>query len=115
MVDDLPVGGGGGANPFGAENEQPPAMAAAPKNDDDDKPLDERLISKAWATRKKAFEDLQAIIGKFDPGTNNEIMNEHASKWPKYLVEPNPGAMEKVLECFQTYIDKCDKALLATF
>ena len=42
-------------------------------------------------------------------------MNEHAGKWPKYLVEPNPGAMEKVLECFQAYIDKCDPALLASF
>ena len=73
MVDDLPVGGGGGANPFGAENEQPPAQAAT--NADDDKPLDERLVSKAWATRKKAFEDLQGIISKFDRGTNNDVMN----------------------------------------
>ena len=115
MVDDMPVGGGGGGNPFGAGaiDEQPPAAPAA--SADDDKPLDERLVSKAWATRKAAFEELQGIISKFDSGTNNEVMNEHSKKWAKYLVEPNPGAMEKVLECFQTYIDKCDPALLATF
>ena len=58
---------------------------------------------------------MQGIIKNFSPNTNNEIMNEHSSKWAKYLMEPNPGAMEKVLECFQTYIDKCDPALLATF
>ena len=39
-------------------------------------------------------------------------MNEHASQWPKYLLEPNPGAMEKVLDCFNTFIDKCDAAIL---
>ena len=41
-------------------------------------------------------------------------MNEHAAKWPTYLVEPNPGAMEKVLECFHVYIDKCDMHLLSS-
>ena len=112
MVDDMPVGGGGGANPFGAADEQPPAQAAG--NADDDKPLDERLLSKAWAVRKTAFEELCAIINKFDVGTNNEIMNQHASKWAKYLAEPNPGALEKVLDCFQVYIDKCDPAILAS-
>jgi hypothetical protein len=41
-------------------------------------------------------------------------MNEHAAKWKKYLEEPNPGAMEKVLDCFYAYIDKCAPALLAS-
>ena len=27
-------------------------------------------------------------------------------------MEPNPGAMEKVLECFNTFVDKCDPSLL---
>ncbi len=114
MVEDMPVGGGGGGNPFGAASsmaeEQPPSQPAA--NADDDKPLDERLVSKTWAVRKTAFEELTAIIVKFEPGTNNEVMNEHSSKWPNYLVEPNPGALEKVLECFNAYIDKCDPAIL---
>ena len=42
-------------------------------------------------------------------------MNEHASKWAKYLAEPNPGAMEKVLDCFNTYIDKCHASILTGF
>lgn len=113
MVDDMPVGGGGGAkDPFGAAEEQPPAQAAA--NADDDKPLNERLVSKAWLVRKTAFEELGAIMGKFDLGTNNEIMNTHAPKWVKYLAEPNPGAMEKVLECFHIFIDKGDATVLAS-
>ena len=41
-------------------------------------------------------------------------MNEHASKWAKYLAEPNPGALEKALDCFHVYIDKCDPGLLAS-
>ena len=41
-------------------------------------------------------------------------MNEHSDKWPKYLLEPNPGAMEKVIECFSTYIDKCSPAILSS-
>ena len=110
----MPVGGGGGKNPFGAgADEGPPAQAAA--NADDDKPLDQRLVSKAWATRKTAFEELNGIIVKYEPSTNNQVMNEHAGKWSKYLAEPNPGALEKVLECFQTYIDKCDSSILASF
>ena len=112
MVDDMPVGGGGGANPFSSENEQAPTQAAG--NADDDKPLDQRLVSKAWAVRNTAFEELVAIIGKFEPGTNNEVMNEHASKWAKYLAEPNPGALEKVLECFSVFIDKCDPSILSS-
>lgn len=114
MVDDMPVGGGGGGDPFGSKmaDEQPPSQPAA--NADDDKPLNERLVSKSWAVRKTAFEEMIVIIGKFEPGTNNEVMNEHSSKWPKYLLEPNPGALEKVLDCFQAYIDKCDPAILTS-
>ena len=109
MVEELPVGGGGGKNPFG--DEQPPSQPAA--NPDEGKPLEERLVSKAWASRKSAFEELQGTIIKFLPKTNNELMHEHSDKWPKYLVDPNPGALEKVIECFQTYIDKCDPPILA--
>ena len=94
-------------------SEQPPSASAA--GADDNKPLEERLVSKAWATRKTAFEELQSILNRFDPGTNNEVMNTHASKWATYLAEVNPGAMEKVLDCFHTYIDKCDKRILASF
>ena len=111
MLDEFPVGGGGGKNPFGAENEQPPAQASA-ANPDDGKPLDERLVSKAWMVRKAAFEELMGVIRGYGPNTDNGVMQTHAGKWPKYLMEPNPGAMEKVLECFHTYIDKCAPQIL---
>lgn len=80
MVDEKPVGGGGGGdNPFGkdvAMSEQPPEQPGA--GADDDKPLEERLVSKQWTTRKSGFEELYGIISKFDPGTNNQVMNDHA-------------------------------------
>lgn len=114
MVDELPVGKGAGGNPFGAENEQPPSAQPA-ANADDDKPLQDRLVSKTWAVRKTAFEELNGTITKFDKATANDVMNEHSSKWPKYLLEPNPGALEKVLECFGTFIDRCDPGILASF
>jgi len=87
MVDDMPVGGGGG-NPFGSKSSamsELPPQESAQAGADDDKPLDERLVSKAWTTRKSAFEELYGIISKFEPGTNNQIMNDHASLWPKYV------------------------------
>ena len=71
-------------------------------------------MSKTWGVRKTAFEELAVIINKFELGTSNEVMNQHASKWAKYLTEPNPGAMEKVLDCFHTFIDKGDSALLTS-
>ena len=71
-------------------------------------------MSKSWSVRKTAFEELMGIIKGYGYNTNNEVMNEHASKWAKYLAEPNPGAMEKVLECFHAFIDKCDPAILSS-
>ena len=41
-------------------------------------------------------------------------MMEHASNWAKYLAEPNPGALEKVLECFQEYIIKSEPGILSS-
>jgi hypothetical protein len=51
MVEDIPVGGGGGGS-FGDEH----ATIKAVGHPDDDKPMEERLVSKAWAVRKTAFE-----------------------------------------------------------
>ena len=41
-------------------------------------------------------------------------MMEHASNWSKYLAEPNPGALEKVLDCFLEYIIKCEPGILSS-
>ena len=41
-------------------------------------------------------------------------MLEHASNWAKYLAEPNPGALEKVLDCFHEFINKCDPGILSS-
>ena len=64
--------------------------------------------------RKTAFEELQATIGRYERNTDDDVMRNHVDKWPKYLLEPNPGAMEKVLDCFHVYIDKCSPALLTS-
>ena len=39
---------------------------------------------------------------------------EHSSNWSKYLNEANPGAMEKVLECFLEYIIKTEPGILSS-
>lgn len=112
MVDEMPVGGGGGKG-FGSEL-PPEAMAPSekPANADDGKPLPERLVSKAWAVRKEAQEELMGLVSKLPTNCSNELMTEHASKWAQYLNEPNPGAMEKVLDSFKMFIDKCEPDLL---
>ena len=106
-MDELPVGGGG-KGPSEFPSEQPAAQA----NPDADKPLEDRLVSKAWAIRKDAFEELKNKFKNLSENTKGE-MNEHASNWGKYLLEANPGALEKVLECFLEFIIKTDPSILS--
>ena len=118
-LDELPVGGGGGKNPFGPgsmPDEFPPGGAAAAAGAEDNKPLEERLVSKtSWQTRKAAFEELEGILKNYKTRTKNDVMNSHAPKWCKYLMDGNPASLEKVLDCFAVYIDKCDPAILTGF
>ena len=95
-MDDQPVGGGSGPGPKEFADDGPAAKA----NPDADKPLDQRLISKTWSIRKEAFEELMGQMKKLSENSSKGLMAEHASNWAKYLAEPNPGALEKVLECF---------------
>jgi hypothetical protein len=60
MLDDIPVGGGSGSgaqNQFdmeGGENGGPKQIATA----DHDAPIEQRLVSKNWQVRAKAYGDL---------------------------------------------------------
>ena len=104
----MPIGGGG-KGPSEFPSEQPAAQA----NPDADKPLEDRLVSKAWAIRKDAFEELKNKFKNLPENTKGQMM-EHSSNWSKYLNEANPGAMEKVLECFLEYIIKTEPGILSS-
>ena len=96
-------------------SEYPPDEVAAPKaSPDADKPLEQRLVSKTWSLRKDAFEELRNAFKSLPENSSNDQISEHASKWATYLMEPNPGALEKVLDCFQEFIRKCEPGLLSS-
>ena len=110
-MDDLPVGGGGGNKAF--MEEQPPAASSASANNDADKPLEERLVSKAWASRKDAYVELMDKFKKSKINCADDLFREHAAKFHTYLADINPAALEKALECFTAFLDKIKPALLA--
>ena len=112
-MDELPVGGGNKGQ-FSAENEQAPASTPQ-TNADDGKPLEERLVSKAWSVRKDAFEELRVKIADFPVDCANETIQMHADKWAApYLNEVNPGALEKILDCFQEYLKKASSSTVTS-
>ena len=96
-MDDIPVGGGS-SNNNQFMDEQPPA--AKKEDADADKPLEERLLSKAWATRAEAYKQLGEKYKQAKPNSDDDLFREHSEKWQKYLADMNPGALEKSLDCF---------------
>jgi hypothetical protein len=105
MVEDMPVGGGGGNKAF---SEHPDAGAPQAKNPDADLPLDKRVFSKTWSIRKEAFEELKGLFKKEKYECKNPLFVEHASQFSKYLDEAHPGTLESALDCFQTFADHCN-------
>ena len=77
-MDDMPIGGG---NKGGPSEYAPEADAGPQKHPDADKPLDQRLLSKAWAIRKDAFEELKNAYKKLPLNSNNNLIMEHSSNW----------------------------------
>ena len=103
-MDDIPIGGGNKNAQF---SEQPDGAAADKKNPDADLPLEGRLVSKTWSIRKEAFETLKGLLRKEKFECKNQLFQEHACMFAKYLEETHPGTLESVLECFQAFIDRC--------
>ena len=62
--------------------------------------LENRLVHKLWSVRSKAFDELLQIIQSQNP---SPILQE-TNKWPKYLADPNPAVLEKVILALQAYI-----------
>jgi len=92
-------------------DEQPPS-APSGGNADADKPLEERLVSKAWLTRAEAFQELGSKFKAAKPNCADDTFREHSTNWAKFLADINPGALEKALDCFAAYLDKVQPALL---
>jgi hypothetical protein len=98
MVEEMAVGGGGGNKDW--------SEGPAEKKEDPDagKPLEDRLVSKTWGTRKDAFLELMEKFKAAKPDNSGEIFRNHVDLWPKYLADANPGSHEKVLECHNWFL-----------
>ena len=44
---------------------------------------------------------------------NDDAFRDHCGNWKKYLVDANPGSLEKCLDALNAYIDKADPKLVA--
>ena len=55
-------------------------------------PIEERVLSKNWSTRAKAFEELRNLFKSAKP--TDDVLRDHSSNWKKYLNEANPGVLE---------------------
>lgn len=107
-MDELPIGGG---NNQWLEEFPPDAMDQA-KVTEADLPLEERLISKTWATRADAFKELKVLFEAAPEKQDSEVLTAHASKWPLYFSDANPGALEQALDAFQAFLDKIKPTVL---
>lgn len=95
-IDEKPVGGGGGGGAAAAMDEfaNPASTSAAV---DHSGPLEQRIVSKNWQIRAKAYEE---ITEKFKSAANGseEVFRDHSGNWKKYLADNNPGSLEKCLD-----------------
>jgi hypothetical protein len=116
MIDDLPVGGGGGSSKnndaaggpgFGDEDSGPKQIATA----DHSAPIEQRLVSKNWQVRAKAYEDLSDMF-KSTKNPQDDVFRDHSGSWKKYLNDNNPGSLEKCIDSMQVFIDKADPKII---
>jgi hypothetical protein len=110
MIDDLPVGGGAGsgAQPQDEMEDGGPKQIATA---DHSAPIEQRLQSKNWQVRARAYEDL-ADSFKSATSQSDEVFREHASGFKKYLGDNNPGSLEKCLDTLQVFIDRCEPKIV---
>ena len=85
MVDNIQIGQG---DEWGMN---PPNLEAS-------RTLKERLISKTWAIRKSAFDELR------DKFILKQGVDEY-TEWGLYLSESVTKVLESVLDCFKEFID----------
>ena len=107
-MDDVPIGGGD--NKFLSE-QPPPGNNQA--NADADKPLEDRLVSKTWNTRADAYKELEALFKKEEHGSRSQLFKDYSSKMATFLADSNPGALEKAIELFTAFVDRCDPKILS--
>lgn len=70
----------------------------------EDGPLHERLVSKAWATRAAACEELRKEFKKCTE-QNDPIFKEYGHMMAKIIADSHPGAQEKALEVLDVFIN----------
>lgn len=100
--DDRPVGGGSGAAMDDSQQNQQASHSDATG------PLEQRVLSKNWQVRKKAYEEITGLIEQGD----QEAAREQSSQWKKYLNDNNPGSLEVCIDALRVFIDKADKRIV---
>jgi hypothetical protein len=92
-----------------------PAAASNNINDAENSgPLEDRLASKNWSVRAKAFEELTDLYGGAT-SPKDGLFHEHGPSWKKYLCDTNPGSLERCLESLTAFIDKGDPAIVSAY
>ncbi len=85
-------------------------MSQAPVAVDHSGPIEQRLASKNWIVRAKAFEEITEAFK--NASSSDDVFREHAGNWKKYLSDTNPGSLEKSLDALNAFIDKGEPKLI---
>jgi hypothetical protein len=68
---------------------------------DDTGPLEERLVSKNWGVRAKAFEELANVFTQ--SSDKPSTYKGYSCSFKKYLGDSNPAALEKAIHVVQIF------------
>lgn len=104
----MPVGGGSKAIDFGSE--LPPDQDYAVIDNEEGKSLEERLLSKKFATWGLAYEELAAKFKDSQP--DPELISTTAGEMKKYLIDSHHQSLEKALELYVSYLKVADKSVV---
>lgn len=76
------------------EDDKQPSNPSFSSQSDASGPLEQRIVSKNWQARKKAFEEIAAMFEQGD----QDAVREHSAQWKKYLSDNNPGSLEVCID-----------------
>lgn len=105
-MDDAPVGKGAGDQMTGT---------SAKDQADNSGPLEKRIVSKNWSVRAEAYAELTTMCKGSNRNSKADFFKEHCCMWKEYLKDSNPGALEKALNCLESFLDKIHPSILIEF
>ena len=72
-------------------------------------PLDKRIVSKNWAVRAGAFDELLKKCNEATVNSKEPFFAEFAGMFKTFLGDNNPGALEKAIDCLIAFLAKVRK------